>query len=113
MKGQKSGIADDFGGNIGSWVLCAEDQDWINRDRSMSYSEYKKYYHDLMYKFKPDRFTPEAWAETLSKLICLQTGKSVRWKKIAEGIEVSLPTNLPADLSAIAFRMNSELGIIF
>jgi alpha-L-fucosidase len=36
-----------------------------------------------------------------SKLVCLQTGKVVRWKKTAEGIEVSLP----ADLPAIAFEM--------
>jgi alpha-L-fucosidase len=41
-----------------------------------------------------------------SKLICLQTGKSVRWKKTAEGIEVTLPANLPDDLPAIAFEMN-------
>jgi alpha-L-fucosidase len=39
------------------------------------------------------------------KLVCLQTGKAVRWKKTAEGIEVSLPANLPADLPAIAFGM--------
>jgi alpha-L-fucosidase len=40
-----------------------------------------------------------------SKLICLQTGKSVPWKKTAGGIEVNLPANLPADLPAIAFKM--------
>lgn len=40
-----------------------------------------------------------------SKLICLQTGKSVPWKKTAGGIEVSLPANLPGDLPAIAFKM--------
>jgi alpha-L-fucosidase len=40
-----------------------------------------------------------------SKVICLQTGKSVSWKKMADGIEVNLPVNLPADLPAIAFKM--------
>jgi len=40
------------------------------------------------------------------KLVCLQTGKSVRWKKTDEGIEVTLPTNLPADLPALAFSMD-------
>lgn len=40
-----------------------------------------------------------------SKLICLQTGKSVPWKKTAGGIEVTLPKNLPVDLPAIAFKM--------
>jgi hypothetical protein len=42
-----------------------------------------------------------------SKLICLQTGKSVRWKKTAEGIEVALPAGLPKDLPAIAFEMSA------
>jgi alpha-L-fucosidase len=46
-----------------------------------------------------------------SKLICLQTGKPVRWTKTAEGIEVVLPTNLPADLPAIAFEMNNNIKI--
>jgi alpha-L-fucosidase len=40
-----------------------------------------------------------------SKLICLQTGKPVKWKKTVEGIEVSIPANLRADLPAIAFKM--------
>jgi alpha-L-fucosidase len=40
------------------------------------------------------------------KLICLQTGKDVRWEKTAEGIEVSLPADLPEDLPAVAFEMN-------
>lgn len=38
-----------------------------------------------------------------SKMICLQTGKSVSWKKTARGIEVSVPSGLPADLPALAF----------
>ena len=39
-----------------------------------------------------------------SKIICLQTGKAVSWKKTAEGIEVSLPTLPPSDdLPAVAF----------
>jgi alpha-L-fucosidase len=45
-----------------------------------------------------------------SKLICLQTGKAVRWKKTAEGIEITLPANLPKDLPAITFEMSKGLN---
>jgi alpha-L-fucosidase len=43
-----------------------------------------------------------------SKLICLQTGKPVKWEKTVEGIEVSIPANLRADLPAIAFKMMKQ-----
>lgn len=38
-----------------------------------------------------------------SKMIFLQTGKPVSWKKTAEGIEVSIPSGLPANQPALAF----------
>lgn len=41
-----------------------------------------------------------------SKMVLLQTGKSVNWKKTADGIEVSVPKGLPADIPALAFAFN-------
>jgi alpha-L-fucosidase len=40
-----------------------------------------------------------------SKVICLQTGKPVAWKKTADGVELTLPTskNLPTSIAALAF----------
>ncbi|MDR3234357.1 MAG: alpha-L-fucosidase [Planctomycetaceae bacterium] len=61
------GIYNELGGNIGSWVLCSEDCDWINRDRSVPYDVYKQNYRELMNRFKPDRFEPAAWAKTLKQ----------------------------------------------
>lgn len=38
-----------------------------------------------------------------ARMIFLQTGKTVKWKKIAAGIEVSIPKGLPAGQPALAF----------
>ena len=38
-----------------------------------------------------------------SKIKFLQTGKTVKWKKTAQGIEVSIPAGLPKDQAALAF----------
>lgn len=38
-----------------------------------------------------------------SKMIFLQTGKAVNWRKTAKGIEVSVPSGLPGDQAALAF----------
>ena len=63
---QKFGILIHWGlyavpGIIESWNLCSED--WINRDSTIAYSDYKKWYWGLKDKFNPVNFNPDAWAE--------------------------------------------------
>ena len=48
-------------GIIESWELCSED--WINRDSTMSYDDYKKWYWGLKKDFNPVKFDPEQWAK--------------------------------------------------
>lgn len=43
-----------------------------------------------------------------SKVIFLQTGKSVNWKKTNNGIEISLPKGLPKDQGALAFAFTPQ-----
>ncbi len=38
-----------------------------------------------------------------SRMIHLQTGKPVRWKKVGEGVEITVPKGLPAGQAALAF----------
>lgn len=38
-----------------------------------------------------------------SRMMCLQNGKPVKWRKTANGIEVTVPRNLPPDQAALAF----------
>lgn len=47
-------------GIIESWALCSED--WIERDSSMTYDEFKKWYWGLKDKFNPVNFNPDEWA---------------------------------------------------
>ncbi len=47
-------------GMIESWALCSED--WINRDSSFTYDEFKKWYWGLKKDFNPVKFDPDAWA---------------------------------------------------
>jgi alpha-L-fucosidase len=63
---QKFGILIHWGlyavpGIIESWNLCSED--WINRDSTIAYPDYKKWYWGLKDKFNPVHFNPDAWAE--------------------------------------------------
>ena len=63
---QKFGIILHWGlyavpGIIESWNLCSED--WIERDSSISYDDYKKWYWGLAAKFNPVNFNPESWAK--------------------------------------------------
>jgi|SRR6185312_3898707 len=63
---QKFGILIHWGlyavpGIIESWNLCSED--WINRDSTIAYPDYKKWYWGLKDKFNPVNFNPDAWAE--------------------------------------------------
>lgn len=62
---QKFGIIIHWGlyavpGIIESWSLC--DEDWITRDSSSNYHEYKKWYWGLNKSFNPVKFNPDAWA---------------------------------------------------
>ena len=63
---QKFGIILHWGlyavpGIIESWALCSED--WIERDSTMTYEEFKKWYWGLQKDFNPVNFDPERWAK--------------------------------------------------
>jgi alpha-L-fucosidase len=49
-------------GIIESWSLCSEE--WISRDSTSDYDEYKKWYWNLSKEFNPVKFNPEQWAKT-------------------------------------------------
>lgn len=48
-------------GIMESWTLCAED--WIDRDSTIAYEDYKKWYWGLKKDFNPVHFNPGQWAE--------------------------------------------------
>ncbi|SER40192.1 alpha-L-fucosidase [Pedobacter rhizosphaerae] len=48
-------------GIIESWSICSED--WIDRDSTVKYDDYKKWYWGLSEKFNPTKFNPEQWAK--------------------------------------------------
>lgn len=63
---QKFGIIIHWGlyavpGIVESWTLCSED--WIERDSTMSYDDYKKWYWGQFSKFNPVNFDPDGWAK--------------------------------------------------
>ena len=47
-------------GMIESWALCSED--WIERDSTIAYEDFKKWYWGLQKDFNPVNFNPEQWA---------------------------------------------------
>nr|WP_319397590.1 alpha-L-fucosidase [uncultured Carboxylicivirga sp.] len=47
-------------GIIESWSICSED--WIERDSTISYNDYKNWYFGLKDQFNPIKFNPEQWA---------------------------------------------------
>jgi len=47
-------------GMIESWSLCSEN--WIERDSTSDYGDYKKWYWGLKDQFNPQRFDPDQWA---------------------------------------------------
>jgi alpha-L-fucosidase len=47
-------------GIMESWNLCSED--WIDRDSTISYEDYKKWYWGHSKDFNPVNFNPDAWA---------------------------------------------------
>jgi alpha-L-fucosidase len=62
---QKFGILIHWGlyavpGIVESWSICSED--WVGRDSTVDYGEYKKWYWGLRGSFNPVSFNPEHWA---------------------------------------------------
>jgi len=47
-------------GIVESWSICSED--WIGRDSTTTYENYKRWYWDLYKLFNPVRFDPDQWA---------------------------------------------------
>jgi alpha-L-fucosidase len=47
-------------GMIESWALCSED--WIERDSTIAYPDFKRWYWGLNKEFNPVNFNPEQWA---------------------------------------------------
>jgi alpha-L-fucosidase len=47
-------------GMIESWALCSED--WIERDSTVAYEDFKKWYWGQNQHFNPVKFNPEQWA---------------------------------------------------
>ncbi|AWW31766.1 alpha-L-fucosidase [Echinicola strongylocentroti] len=48
-------------GMIESWALCSED--WINRDSTVAYHDFKEWYWGLKDEFNPVDFDPGQWAD--------------------------------------------------
>ena len=48
-------------GMVESWAIC--DEDWVTRDTTMTYQQYKDWYWGLADKFNPVKFDPVQWAE--------------------------------------------------
>ncbi len=62
---QKFGVLLHWGlyavpGIVESWSIC--DEDWITRDTTMTYQQYKDWYWGLADVFRPVDFDPEQWA---------------------------------------------------
>ena len=69
---QKFGVLFHWGlysvpGIVESWSICSEDVDWIPRDSSMTYVDYKKWYWGLSEKFNPVNFNPNQWSDVMEK----------------------------------------------
>ena len=69
---QKFGVLFHWGlysvpGIVESWSICSEDVDWIPRDSTMSYVDYKKWYWGLSEKFNPVNFNPNQWSDVMEK----------------------------------------------
>ena len=65
---QKFGVLFHWGlyavpGMVESWAICNED--WITRDTTQTYQQYKDWYWGLSKKFNPVKFNPEQWASVM------------------------------------------------
>ncbi len=54
-------------GIVESWSINSEDANWIPRDSTISYDEYKRWYFDLSKQFNPVKFDPTVWASYAKK----------------------------------------------
>ncbi len=52
-------------GIVESWSICSEDVEWIPRDSTIAYEDYKKWYWGLKDKFNPTYFDPDQWARAM------------------------------------------------
>lgn len=50
-----------------SWPLCSEEEEWIRRDSTMAYEDFKHWYWSAIDKFKPENFDPLQWARAGKK----------------------------------------------
>ncbi|HEY9542409.1 alpha-L-fucosidase [Prevotella sp.] len=65
---QKFGVLMHWGvysvpGMVESWAIC--DEDWVTRDTTMTYQQYKDWYWGLADKFNPVKFNPDQWADVM------------------------------------------------
>lgn len=49
-------------GIVESWSICSEEADWIPRDSTICYDDYKRWYWSTISRFKPEKLDPESWA---------------------------------------------------
>ena len=57
-------------GIVESWSICSEEADWIPRDSTMAYEDYKKWYWGLKDSFNPTRFDPSNGHKRRSQQVC-------------------------------------------
>ncbi|MCR5180627.1 MAG: alpha-L-fucosidase [Bacteroidaceae bacterium] len=67
---QKFGVLIHWGlyavpGIVESWSIC--DEDWITRDTTRTYQQYKDWYWGLADSFRPTQFDPWQWAQVASE----------------------------------------------
>ena len=65
---QKFGMLIHYGlysqlGIVESWSICSEEENWIPRDSTITYDEYKRKYWNTINEFKPEKLDPESWAK--------------------------------------------------
>lgn len=54
-------------GIVESWSICSEDVDWIPRDSTLTYEEYKRWYWGLKDEFNPVDFDPDQWSSVMEQ----------------------------------------------
>lgn len=57
-------------GIVESWSICSEEADWIPRDSTMAYEDYKKWYWGLKDSFNPTRFIRSNGHKRRSQQVC-------------------------------------------
>lgn len=119
---QKFGILIHWGlysvpGIVESWSLCSEP--WIERDSTIAYEDYKKWYWGLKKDFNPVNFNPDQWAQAAKAAgmkyivfttkhhdgFCMFDTKQTDFK-ISNGPFASNPKNDVAKYVFEAFRRN-------